>query len=188
MGAEAAREAREISLERLFLGLMHNLIALFLPTLYSVVGITGFVAIGVAAFGWIRKSQLEIAKQNVEVLEQRVRTQDNQISELKSTYQLIERRLYRVELGDQKKGKLLKAARQEIEMLNEIVRVAMTTLSRLNAEEKERVSTLWAELVSFRLRSQAAYYDWEEQQETALLLIDRQIDKQITPHMAKGGG
>jgi hypothetical protein len=163
---------------------MHTLIHDWADALYSIAFLAGSVIFGVVALGYIRKYQVEMSRQTVEMLQQHIAALNLQVGELKNALNLQEKRLYRMEVNDQRKSRLLKAARKEIDFLNEIVKVSMSALTRLNATEKDQVSSLLTELAAFRVKSSASQDDWDEQQETALIFLDRQIDRQIVPNVS----
>ena len=162
---------------------MHTLIHDWADALYSIAFLAGSVLLGMIALGYIRKYQVEMSRQTVEMLQQHIQALNLQIAELKNALILQEKRLYRIEVSDQRKKRLLNAARKEIELLNEIVRISMGALSRLNATEREHVGSLLTELAAFRLKSSTDQDNWDEQQETALIFLDRQIDRQIVPNL-----
>ncbi|HEX5324703.1 MAG TPA: hypothetical protein VFW40_13020 [Capsulimonadaceae bacterium] len=163
---------------------MHTLIHNWADALYSVACLAGAILLGMVALGSIRKYQVEMSRQTVGMLEQHITALNLQINELRTALNLQEKRLYRIEVSDQRKKRLLRAARKEIDLLNEIVRVSMGALTRLNAGEKEQVGSLLTELAAFRLKSSAEQDEWDEQQELALIFLDRQTDRQIAPNIA----
>lgn len=141
--------------------------------LAPVVAVLAFAVVGMSAWGQFKRSTVDdlrravdISKDLADVATQQAGHLKDQITSLKSSQDVHERRIIRLEIDNTRKQRMLVARGQEIDMLENIVRVAVGGL-RTDGEARTKVDGLLAELAKFRRHSQDQQDEWEQTQ-TAL--------------------
>jgi delta 1-pyrroline-5-carboxylate dehydrogenase len=141
-----------------------------LQDLAPVATVLGAIVAGIAAWGQFKrttvddlKRAVEISKDLADVARQQIERQKVQITSLKSAQELQEKRLLRLEIDNARKQRILLARGQEIDMLENIVRVAVTGL-RTDGGARMKVDNLLSELAKFRRRTQDQQEEWEQTQ------------------------
>ena len=141
-----------------------------LQDLAPVATVAGAIVAGMAAWGHFKRSTMddlkravEISKDLADVAKQQIDRQRGQIAALKSAQDMQEKRILRLEIDNTRKQRMLLARGQEIDMLENIVRVAVTGL-RTDGGARIKVDNLLSELAKFRRRSHAQQDEWEQTQ------------------------
>lgn len=111
----------------------------------------------------IRKSTLEILKSANEALEKAGVGFQQRISILESGYQAQERRIWRLEMDNERKGRLLNVAREEIRRLEQAVQIAVPCMSGIKGREEDYQRTLavLSDLSEYRRTASRDQDDWE---------------------------
>ena len=145
-------------------------IHVLLQDLAPVVTVAGAIVAGIAAWGQFKrttvddlKRAVEISKDLADVARQQIDHQRGQITALKSAQDMQEKRILRLEIDNTRKQRMLMARGQEIDMLENIVRVAVTGL-RTDGGARNKVDNLLSELAKFRRRAQDQQDEWEQTQ------------------------
>ena len=145
-------------------------IHVLLQDLAPVSVVAGGVIAGIAAWGQFKRTTIddlkravEISKDLADVARQQVDRQRGQIAALKSAQDLQEKRILRLEIDNTRKQRILLARGQEIDMLENIVRVAVTGL-RTDGGARLKVDNLLSELAKFRRRAQDQHDECEQTQ------------------------
>jgi len=148
-------------------------IHVLLQDLVPVLAVGAAVIGGMSAWGQFKRSTVDdlrhavkISKDLADVARQQIDRQRGQISALKSAQDMQEKRILRLEIDNTRKQRILLARGQEIDMLENIVRVAVTGL-RTDGGARNKVDNLLSELARFRRRTHDQQDEWEQTQ-TAL--------------------
>lgn len=145
-------------------------IHILLHDLAPIVTVLGATVAGIAAWGQFKRSTIDdlrravdISRDLADVARQQVERHKGQIAALKSAQDFQEKRILRLEIDNTRKQRMLIARGQEIDMLENIVRVAVTGL-RTDGGARVKVDNLLAELAKFRRHCQDQQDEWEQTQ------------------------
>ncbi len=129
-----------------------------------------FVIVGFAAWGQFKRQTvsdlqqaIQISKDLADVAKQQSHTQKGQIATLKAAQDMQEKRILRLEIDNARKSRRLLARDHETDMLENIVRVAVSGLKPTDPC-RVQVDDLLAELAKFRRRTQDQMDEWEQTQ------------------------
>jgi len=146
-------------------------------TLLQWVAGTGSILVaGIITLGVYKKTSFEVLRNTNEALE---KSNDQykedltqvlrKVSALESTVRLQEGRLLLSEVEQERSSRLLKIARREIGMLEEIVEHAFSSLSRLNSEEGlTEIVRLKASLIQYRREAEDEFDKWQTLQDATI--------------------
>lgn len=136
------------------------------------------VAFGFAAWGLIKKSTLEVLKTSNDALEKSNTQLAGRMTTLEDSFHTQEKRLFRVEIDNERKGRLLNTAREEIRILEMAVQVAVPCLSTQtnHKTEYDRIVKMLGELTESRRQSALQQEEWEATQTSTLTYIESRID------------
>jgi hypothetical protein len=139
------------------------------------------IVIAVAGIAHWRKTGGEISEKAATAyaeankgLEALIKQQRADISTLQESQRIQEKRIFRVEIENQRKSRLYLMARQEIEFFEEIIRVIVPCLSRMDDVDKRRIEALLGELQAFRAKAAREQIEWEETKDIMSIYLDPQ--------------
>lgn len=118
--------------------------------------------------------------------------QRGQIAALKAVQDMQEKRILRLEIDNTRKQRVLLARGQEIEMLENVVRVAVTGL-RTDCRARGMVDEHLSGLAEFRRRAQDQQDEWEQQESNLHAYFSEEVvgdraslDLPVQPGLAGG--
>lgn len=157
-------------------------IATFLLAARALVELLCLAAAAVIAAGLFKHEQMQagaLTAESYRALAQSYESRNGLLERLGNenaqTIRVMEIRLRRVETDAERKSRLLAGARQEIEMLEAIVRITVSAASRLTRDEKSRVERILAELAAFRLETRRDQDGWDDTRATLQPYLEEAI-------------
>jgi len=136
----------------------------------AILGVVISLALGLAAFGFIKKSVIDMLKLSNDSLEKAnvILEKENKLllgklADIQAGMNAQDSRIFRMELEGERKNRLWVKSAHEIELLERALHIAMSALVRLQCgnEDADRVQEVLHDLYEYRKKQQREMEEWE---------------------------